>query len=256
MIPKIIHYCWFGRGQKPILALNCIDSWRKLCPDFEIIEWNEDNFDISSNRYVREAYESKKWAFVTDYVRLWALYNYGGVYMDTDVEVIKPLDPYLKHQAFSGFENSTQIPTGIMACEKNFVLFEELLAYYDAASFIQPDGSLNLTTNVVTITNQMKKHGFKPNNQYQVLDGYAFYPNNIFCPDLKRLNDMNYLRDTVTIHHFAGSWKSHAAMKRENSWWWKVFIEPISVLSQRIEKFGGKPYQKIKELLWTKRLKN
>ena len=255
MIPKIIHYCWFGKGPKPTLAINCINSWCKLCPDFKLIEWNEDNFDITSNKYVREAYESRKWAFVTDYVRLWALYNYGGIYMDTDVEVIKSLEPYLKHHAFSGFENNAQIPTGIMACEKSFSLFKELLDYYDSASFILPDGSLNLTTNVVTITNQMTKHGFKPNNQYQILDGYAFYPNNIFCPDLNRLHDPEYLKDTVTIHHFAGSWKSQTAIKRENSWWWKAFVLPISKISKSLEQIVGKPYRDLKSILWTKRLK-
>lgn len=255
MIPKTIHYCWFGRGQKPLLAEKCIESWKKHCPDYEIIEWNEDNFDIGSNQYVAEAYKSKKWAFVTDFVRLWALYNYGGVYMDTDVEVLKSLDPYLKHRAFSGFENATQIPTGIMACEKGFELFKELLDYYDSARFILTDGSLNLTTNVVTITNQMKRHGFKANNQYQVLDGYAFYPNNIFCPYLERLGDRSYMKDTVTIHHFAGSWKSQAAIKRENSWWWKAIIKPLSNASHVLEHIGGEPYKKLKEALWTKRLK-
>lgn len=255
MIPKVIHYCWFGRGQKPLLAEKCIESWKKYCPDYEIIEWNEDNFDISSNQYVAEAYKSKKWAFVTDYVRLWALYNYGGVYMDTDVEVLKSIDPYLKHHAFSGFENATQIPTGIMAAEKGFSLIKEQLEFYDTARFIMEDGSLNITTNVVTITNQMRKHGFKPNNQYQELDGYVFYPNNIFCPFLERLGDKEYMKDTVTIHHFAGSWKSQSAIKRENSWWWKAFIVPLSATSRALESIGGKPYKKMKEALWTNRLK-
>ena len=108
-IPKVIHYCWFGRGKLPKLAKKCIKSWKKYLPDYKIIEWNEDNFDINSNQYVREAYEAKKYAFVSDYVRLYALYNYGGIYMDTDVEVIKSLDEFLIHEAFSGFESPKDI---------------------------------------------------------------------------------------------------------------------------------------------------
>ena len=102
MIPKILHYCWFGKKKLPALAKKCIASWKKYCPDYELILWNEDNFDLNSNTYVREAYDSGKFAFVTDYVRLWALYRYGGIYMDTDVEVIKSLDKFLVHPAFSG----------------------------------------------------------------------------------------------------------------------------------------------------------
>ena len=101
-IPKIIHYCWFGKGPKPELAIKCIESWKKYCPDYEIKEWNEDNFDLNYNAYVKEAYENKKWAFVTDVVRLYALVNYGGIYMDTDVEVIKPLDEFLTLSGLSG----------------------------------------------------------------------------------------------------------------------------------------------------------
>ena len=105
MIPKVIHYCWFGRGQMPELALKCIESWKKFLPDYEIKEWNEDNFDLDSYPYTREAYDKRKYAFVTDVVRLHALYNEGGIYMDTDVEVLKPLYSFLHHTAFSGFEN-------------------------------------------------------------------------------------------------------------------------------------------------------
>ena len=118
MIPKIIHYCWFGRGEMPPLAKKCIKSWKKYCPDYEIKEWNEDNFDLDMYPYAREAYDNRKFAFVTDVVRLYAIYTEGGIYMDTDVEVLKPLDSFLKHIAFSGYENDTLVPTGIMASEK------------------------------------------------------------------------------------------------------------------------------------------
>ena len=119
MIPKIIHYCWFGGNPLPPLALKCIESWKKYCPDYEIKIWDESNFDININKYATEAYEAKKWAFVSDVARLWVLYNYGGIYMDTDLEVIKPLDEFLYHKAFSGFEDEVNIPTGIIASEKN-----------------------------------------------------------------------------------------------------------------------------------------
>ena len=151
MIPKIIHYCWFGGNPLPKSAEKCIKSWKKYCPDYEIIEWNESNFDINSNQYVREAYENKKYAFVTDYVRLYAMYNYGGIYMDTDVEVLKPLDCFLDNHAFSGFESSGYIPTGLMASEKEFPLFRELLKYYGNRAFVNPDGSFDTTTNTLVM---------------------------------------------------------------------------------------------------------
>ena len=182
MIPKIIHYCWFGGKPKPELAEKCIESWQRMCPDYEIREWNEEKFDINSNRYVKEAYEAKKFAFVTDYVRLYAMYTEGGIYMDTDVMVLKPLDEYLKHEAFSGFESKKKIPTGIMAAEKGHHLFGELLKYYDTARFLKDDGTLDMTTNVEIITNMLTPKGFVPNGEYQVIDGMAFYPQNVFCP--------------------------------------------------------------------------
>ena len=111
MIPKIIHYCWFGRNPKPKLAEKCIKSWKKYCPEYEIIEWNEDNYDLSSAPlYVRQAYEAKRWAFVTDYIRLQVIYENGGIYLDTDVELRKSLDPLLVHQAYFGFEDEKNIP--------------------------------------------------------------------------------------------------------------------------------------------------
>ena len=256
MIPKKIHYCWFGRGPKPELAERCIASWKKYCPNYEIIEWDEDNFNIHCNLYVEQAYEHHKYAFVTDYVRLYVLYNYGGIYMDTDVEVLKPLDEYLFHEALSGFENDSQIPTGLMACREEFPLFKELLAYYDTTSFVNSDGTLNTTTNVVIITNMMLQRGFIPNGQYQVVDGFALYPKNVFCPDHKKLSNQNYMRKTATIHFFAGSWKSERERKREGTWWWRYLIVPVSKLSHGLEKIGGKPFQWLKKVLWESCLKD
>lgn len=205
MIPKIIHYCWFGGNPLPKAAKDCINSWKKHCPDYQIIEWNESNFDVNSNLYTKQAYENKKWAFVTDVVRLYALCNYGGIYMDTDVEVIQPLDRFLTHHGFSGFEDPENIPTGIMAAEKDHPLFRKLLSYYDDRPFIV-DGQPDLTTNVTTITNMLLPEGFQPNNTYQVVAGLALYPYDYFCPrDIHTLK-LVVTENTYTIHHFAGSW--------------------------------------------------
>lgn len=215
MIPKKIHYCWFGHNPKPKLAKKCIKSWKKYCPDYEIIEWNEDNFDISSSPlYVRQAYEAKKWAFVTDYVRLYALTMYGGIYMDTDVEVTKNLDVFLKHEAFSGFEDNEHILTGIMACEKDNRLFKGWLKEYDKLLFVNEDGTYNMQTNVVTITNSMKKMGMKLDNSFQIIDGCAFYPNDYFCPKDFYSNMIVVTENTHTIHHFSGSWLDKETQKK------------------------------------------
>lgn len=214
-IPKKIHYCWFGRNPLPDDVKEYIESWKKCCQDYEIIEWNEDNFDINCNDYVKEAYQAKKWAFITDYVRLFVMYNYGGIYMDTDVEVLKSLDPFLKHHAFSGFESNNNIPTGIMASEKGFKLYKEFLDYYNDKHFINKDGSLDTTTNVVIMTNICKKYGLKQNNEYQEIEGWALYPSDYFCPKDYRDGTINLTDNTVVIHHFSGSWQSQETIKRK-----------------------------------------
>lgn len=207
MIPKKIHYCWFGRGEMPKLAKKCIKSWKKYCPDYEIKEWNEDNFDLDMYPYAREAYDNRKFAFVTDVVRLYALYHEGGIYMDTDVEVLKPLDSFLKHTAFSGFEDETQVPTGIMASEKGGIWAKENLEYYKGRHLVNEDGSLDLTTNVITITNYMLKHGLRQDNSLQDFPGLiTMYPKDYFCPLSWQGHEMQMTNNTVTIHHFAGSW--------------------------------------------------
>ncbi|EJT6142693.1 glycosyl transferase [Clostridium perfringens] len=206
MIPKKIHYCWFGRGEKPKKALMCIESWKKYCPDYEIIEWNEDNFDVNSNQYVKEAYNSKKYAFVTDYVRLYAMYNYGGIYMDTDVEVVRPLDEFLVHDAFSGFELPDCVPTGIMASVKQFKLFEEFLDYYNDKKFINEDGSLDTKTNVQTITEIVNKYGLIKDGSFQIIQGFTLYPSEYFCPFDNATGKLNKTKNTATIHWFSKSW--------------------------------------------------
>ncbi len=216
-IPKTIHYCWFGKNIMPKLAKKCIKSWKRKLKGYEIIEWNEDNFDIdSAPLYVKQAYEAKKWAFVSDYVRLYALVNYGGIYMDTDVEVLKKLDSFLSHHAFSGFEDEYHIPTGIMACEKGYKLFEEFLHFYDEVKFINDDGSYNLTTNVTIITDICKKKGLIPNNTYQEIDGFALYPKDYFCPINYQDFSLVSTKNTVTIHWFSGSWVSKKQQEKRN----------------------------------------
>lgn len=210
MINKTIHYCWFGKNKKSTLAKKCINSWKKHCPSFNIIEWNEENFNIDlAPLYVRQAYEAKKWAFVSDYVRLWALINYGGVYMDTDVEVIKPIDCFLKYEAFSGFESNEYCPTGILGCCKENKLFKEFLSEYEDIEFYKGDGEPNLTTNVERITKKLKNYGFIGNNEFQIIDGFAIFPKEYFCPKTPNEEKYEITNNTYTIHHFAGSWVSN-----------------------------------------------
>ncbi len=205
-IPKIIHYCWFGKNKMPKLNLKCIESWRNILPDFELKLWNEDNFDININRFVKEAYEMKKWAFVTDYVRLYVLFNYGGIYMDTDVEVLKRLDRFLIHSAFTGFESDKYIPTGIMGAEKGNKWIGYLLDYYEDKKFILRNG-LNTAPNTVIITELSKKLGLKTDNKYQILKyDVHIYPSEFFCPMAFDSLQKDITYNTYTIHHFSGSW--------------------------------------------------
>lgn len=207
MIPKKIHYCWFGRGKMPELAQKCIASWKKHLPEYEIKEWNEDNFDLDMYPYVREAYDNRKFAFVTDVVRLYALYHEGGVYMDTDVEVLKPLDAFLHHPAFSGFEDDTHIPTGIMASEKHGAWAKWQLEYYTDKHFLKEDGTMDMTTNVIIIGNSMAERGFVMQNSLQDFEGMiTIYPKDYFCPKSHVDGRIYFTDNTYTIHHFAASW--------------------------------------------------
>ena len=252
MIPKIIHYCWFGGNPLPKLAKKCIRSWKKYCKGYEIREWNESNFDISTAPlYVRQAYEAKKWAFVTDYVRLFAMTKYGGIYMDTDVEVVAPLEKFMHHQAFSGFEDMVHIPTGIMACEKDFPLFVEFLKYYDTATFINPDGTLNTTTNVIIMTDIVSKKGFVPNGQYQIVEGFALYPREVFCPMEPGSRLFHKNEDTTTIHWFSASWFTPEQQAQRNAWIRELKKDQLRHLPNRVllNMLGEERYEKLKKIL-------
>ena len=227
MIPKIIHYCWFGRGPMPELAQICIESWHKYMPDYEYKLWNEDNFDVNSNQYVKEAYEARKFAFVTDYVRLYALYTEGGIYMDTDVEVLKPYDDLLSLTAFTGYEGSKTYPpvTGTMASIAGGEWVAEQLAAYDNAHFLKSDGSLDLTTNTTRISKIMQQGGFVQDGQKQVYKGMHIFPVEYFCPR-QTTGEILITENTYCDHHFMGTWNG----KKGKNWLTSVFGPKWSVV--------------------------
>lgn len=251
-IPKIIHYCWFGGKPKPPLAEKCIGSWKKYCPDYEIIEWNEQNFDLSSApEYVHQAYRAGRWAFVTDYVRLVALVKMGGVYMDTDVEVVKPLDPYLSHQAFAGLESVDRVQTGLLACEPEFPLFRAFLAHYDTAQFLLPDGTQDVTTNVEVLTRLCVQRGLKFEDRLQTVDELTVYPREYFCPVDYDTEKLKRTRNTVTIHWFSGSWKTEEEREFARQEKLRLRKEKMSELRYGLgtRLLGERGYEKLKQLL-------
>jgi mannosyltransferase OCH1-like enzyme len=207
-IPKIIHYCWFGRNPKPRLAEKCINSWKKYCPDYEIIEWNEDNFDVDKNLYCRQAYEAKKWAFVTDYARLWIIYNFGGVYFDTDVEVIKPIDDFMKNSCYLGFENANYVNSGLgFGAEKNHPFVKENMNMYDNIVFLNDDGNYNTTPCPAYTTEILINKGLKQCvSTIQKIEGITIYPVEYFCPKDYLTGRIKKTMNSYSIHHFEASW--------------------------------------------------
>ena len=205
-IPKLVHYCWFGKSEKPSLVKKCISSWSEKLPDYKIIEWNESNFDINFNTYVKNAYEFNKFAFVSDYVRIYALYNYGGIYLDTDVEVFKSFDNLLSNESFWGFEQDNYVATSTIGSKKNNKILKEILDIYDNKNFINNDGTIDNTTNVIIITNLIKEKGIVMNGEFQETDCLTFYPQEYFSP--YNYSNCKYLitDKSYCIHHFYKSW--------------------------------------------------
>ena len=220
MIPKVIHYCWFGRNPLPPLAVKCIESWRKYLPDYEIREWNEDNFDVNAIPYTREAYEAKKYAFVSDYARFKILYEHGGLYFDTDVEVIRPLDDIIARGPFMGCEcDATGATAGAVApglglgvnpglglgVNPGLGLYRELLDLYATLHFRNADGSLNFKTVVQYTTELLCEHGLQNTPDIQEIAGVWIYPKEYFNP-IEHVNNIKITSNTVSIHHYAGTW--------------------------------------------------
>ena len=207
LIPKKIHYCWFGGNPLPDDVRKYIATWKEYCPDYEIIEWNEQNFDINCNDYVREAYEAKKWAFVADYARLKVLYDFGGIYMDTDVELVKSFDNLLNCQAFMCFENDRSVSIGTLGAEKNSSLVLEFLSAYQNRHFLKKNGSYDITTNLKIVTNILtQNHGLKTNGNMQILGDVYIYPMDYFIAKSYRLGWIQRTNNTYAIHHYSASW--------------------------------------------------
>lgn len=206
-IPKIIHYCWFGKSDKPDIVKRCIESWNNILDDYKIIEWNEENFDIDQSDYVREAYENKKYAFVSDYARVSALYKHGGIYLDTDVEVFKKFDELLENDSFWGFEQGNYIATSTIGARKGNELIKAFLDSYEGKSFINEDGSFDELTNVAIITKILEQYGVKQNGEYKKIEGLAtFYPQTYFSP-YDYINCRKFITEnTYCMHHFYKSW--------------------------------------------------
>lgn len=207
MIPKIIHYCWFGGNPLGEVEKKVMASWEKHCPEYKVMFWNEETFDIQNmGDYVKEAYEEKKWAFVSDVARLYALKEYGGIYMDTDMEVIRSLDHLLELDAFMGFEVETTISTGIIAAKPHHPTIEMLYADYENRHFRQEDGSLDEKTNVIRITEILQENGLKLNNEKQEILGITIFPRVYFSPKSYWTQEINDTEETYAIHQFTGSW--------------------------------------------------
>lgn len=207
-IPKIIHYCWFGKGEKNELVNKCIKSWEQYCPDYKIIEWNEMNYNILTNKYVRDAYKEKKWAFVSDYVRTDVIYKYGGIYLDTDVEVINPLERLLDFHAFFGVESQNlNINTGLgFGAEQYNDIVKKLRDMYDDISFYKKNGELNLTSCPIYITKFFEELGYIKNNKIQTIRNIEILPSDRFSPYDYKTGKINLSKDTFSIHWYNASW--------------------------------------------------
>lgn len=211
MIPRIIHYCWFGNGEKSPLAKKCIDGWREIMPDYRIKLWNEHTINFETTcQYVREAYEAKKWAFVSDYVRLMALYEYGGVYLDTDMEIIKPFDDLMKNDGFLCTESNHTISSAIIASAPKTKWVKDLMDEYNNLSFLKEDGSYNNLPNTKRYQKYFEDlYSYHWGEEIQHFEnGLVILPRDYFSPLNCFTGVMKRTDRTRGIHHYESSWKS------------------------------------------------
>lgn len=215
MIPKVIHYCWFGGKPLPKSAIKCISSWRRFFPDYEIKEWNESNFDVNAIEYTRQAYELKKYAFVSDYARFWILYNYGGMYFDTDVEVVKPMNDIIDNGPFMGIEvpadeEKNKLPMvapGLgLGAELGMEFYKNVMSFYGELEFVDKNGNILPGTVVSHNTNVLEKNGLKPTNNIQHVAGITIYPRDYFNPLDDATGRLNKTANTRTIHWYDKTW--------------------------------------------------
>lgn len=209
MIPKIIHYCWFGGNPKSELILKCIESWKKFAADYKIIEWNENNFDLNKYKYVRQAYDKGKFAFVSDVVRFDVLNKYGGVYLDTDVELLAPIDSFMNSSMFMGFDKRNKVASGlIFGSISNHPILADVLTYYDTTPFIMSNGNIDTTTVVTILSDVLTANGYVLDGKMIKDESLTVYPSEYFDPLDYENEKLTITKNTIAIHYYAGSWKS------------------------------------------------
>lgn len=224
MIPKIIHYCWFGGKNKPDIVGKCINSWKKYMPDYQIIEWNETNYDYRKCRYAKQAYDLQKWAFVSDFARFDILYQYGGIYFDTDVELIKRIpDDILAKSAFTCMEPSGKVSPGLVyGSEKSATFLKEMINEYESSTFLNEEGIPICKTVNLFITEKLLQNGYIEKNIYQEISGLSIYPSEVFCGfDLDIMEP--YITDkTISVHHYSGTWIDNSIKRKVQKYLKKI----------------------------------
>ena len=240
----MIHYFWFGNNKMPDLALKCIESWKKFCPDYEIKLWNEKNYDVTKNQYMYETYKSGKFGFTADFARLDVIYEYGGIYLDTDVELIKPIDNILNNHAFMGFETERTVALGLgFGAEAGNQIIYEMREVYKNERFIKPDGTLNLIPSPSYQTRVLKVHGLNSLGEEQIIDDLCHvYPKTVFNPCDMDTMKIDITSSTVSIHHYMQSWAT-TSQKRNT----KLFAVISRVFGKKLAYRIKKIHRKMKK---------